>query len=136
MKKLISLFVTFLFTTLIFAQTVASAGITDKDVKNYAKNYKKIVKLLESTEDNSDVVKINSDFEKLGISGPNSLYKVTVITSCATSAVQQYTIETNPTLATMYATMGINVTDFAADKNPEDYAVVYANIELLIAAME
>ena len=36
----------------------------------------------------------------------------------------------------MYATMGINVTDLAADKNPDDYAVVYANIELLVAAME
>lgn len=135
MKKLISILFTLFLTTMIFAQA-ASAGITDKDVKNYAKNYKKIVKLLESANDNSDVAKINAEFEKLGISGPNSLYKVTVITSCATAALQQYTIETNPALASMYATMGINVTDLAADKNPDDYAVVYANIELLVAAME
>ncbi len=133
MKKIVSIMFTILLTTMLFAQVKESAGITDSDVKNLAKNFKKIEKLLENADDTD---KVNPELEKLGISGPNQIFKVVTIIDCTNTAIQQYTIESNPTLASMYATMGINVADLVAEKNPKDYKLVYDNIELLMKAME
>lgn len=51
MKKLLGLFISFIFSFSMYAQSAKSVGLTDSDVKNWSKN----------------CVSIQKEFEKIGI---------------------------------------------------------------------
>lgn len=135
MKKLISILFAMLFTSVIFAQNVKSAGVTDSDVKNYAKNFNAISKAIEKVKDN-EATAIDSILEKNGISGPNRFEKFTMITNCAMVAVYDYSMESDPESAELLKKMGMDpVADIRKLINQKDYDVVYPNAKLLEKAL-
>lgn len=140
MKKLISVLFACLFCAcMIFAQskTAPSAGVTDADVKNFAKNYSKIEKYLDKVGDSeAEVLKTENFLETMGISGPNRIRKVVVITIAMTPAVAEYEMQKDPEAAAMVKSMGIDPlaglkTQVDEMVNEKDYNVVMANSKLL-----
>ena len=140
MKKLISvLFASLFCACMIFAQskTAPSVGLTDSDVKNFAKNYSKIEKYLDKVGDSeAEFVKTDSFLGTMGISGPNRIHKVFVITTAMTPAVAEYEMQKDPEAAALLKSMGLDPlaqvkAQIDETVNEKDYSVVMANSKLL-----
>lgn len=140
MKKLISvLFASLFCACMIFAQskTTPSVSLTDSDVKNFAKNYSKIEKYLDEIGDSdTEVLKTEAFLETMGISGPNRIHKVFVITIAMTPAVAEYEMQKDPEAAALLKSMGLDPlaqvkAQIDETVNEKDYSVVMANSKLL-----
>lgn len=135
MKKLVSILFSLLFVAMAFAQEVKSTGITDQDVKNYAKNFKTITKELDKLKDD-DFSKIDVILEKNGISGPNRFQKFDMLMKCTEVAVYDYQISSNPETAKLLQSMGMDpLAETRKLINQKDFDVVNANVELLADLM-
>lgn len=115
MKKIVALVISLFLAVSLFAQSVPSTGLTDKDVKNFIKNYPTFEK----------------EAEKIGISGPNRAEKLSMIGYCAAVCAIEQEMDAE-TLAMMKA-MGLE--DPAASIrvliNEKDYEVVKKNYAAL-----
>lgn len=93
MKKAAWILTLFIAAAVLFAQNAPSTGLSDKDVKNFAKNYRKIERMLDKYDvedfDDDDFLTSIRDYdaveaalEKYGVSGPNAVEKVSMIGTC------------------------------------------------------
>lgn len=140
-KKIVfaSLFIA--LTTSLFAEP-ASTGITDSDVKNWAKNLNPMVKELQAlgvwTNDSINATvkqKANVDnvLHKYGISGSNCIDKFGMITSCAVVVIAANDID--PESAALLKAFGMDpLADLKKNCNSKDYAVVEANSKAVVSA--
>ena len=145
MNKLSKRFVIFLmcfsFAACLFAEP-ASTGITDSDVKNWAKNLNPMVKELQAlgvwTNDSINATakqKANVDdvLHKYGISGSNCIDKFGMITSCAVVVIAANDID--PESAALLKAFGMDpLADLKKNCNSKDYAVVEANSKAVVNA--
>lgn len=138
MKKIVALVISLFLAVSLFAQSVPSTGLTDKDVKNFIKNYPTFEKEAEKIDINeSDLAllatygEIELILEKIGISGPNRAEKLSMIGYCAAVCAIEQKMDAE-TLALMKA-MGLE--DPAASIrvliNEKDYEVVKKNYAAL-----
>lgn len=143
MKKIVSLIVSLFLTVSLFAQGAASTGLTDKDVKNFIKNYPTFVKETEKFDiDESDLAalaaygEVELLLEKIGISGPNRAEKLSMIGYCTVVCAIDQEMDAE-TLAMMKA---IGLEDPAAAIRPlineKDYEVVRKNYAALAKVLE
>lgn len=140
-KKIVfaSLFIA--LTASLFAEP-ASTGITDSDVKNWAKNLNPMVKELQAlgvwTNDSINATakqKANVDdvLHKYGISGSNCIDKFGMITSCAVVVIAANDID--PESAALLKAFGMDpLADLKKNCNSKDYAVVEANSKAVVNA--
>ena len=100
-KKLVTVTVCLALAMSLFAEP-ASTGITDSDVKNYAKNINSIAKELNALgawSNNSinatakQKISVDAVLNKYGISGSNCIEKFSMITSCAVVLVAESEID-------------------------------------------
>ena len=145
MNKLLKRFVVFLmcFTLVasLFAEP-ASTGVTDSDVKNWAKNLNSIVKELQTlgvwsgdsiNATASQKNKVDGVLNKYGISGSNCMDKFGMITSCAIVVIAAS--ELDPQSAAVLKAMGMDpMAELKKNINSKDYAVVEANSKAVIKA--
>lgn len=143
MKKIVALIVSLFLAVSIFAQGVPSTGLTDKDVKNFIKNYPTFVKEAEKFDvDDSDLAALSAYgeiemlLEKIGISGPNRAEKLSMIGYCITVCAIDQEMDAE-TLAMMKA---LGLEDPAASIrsliNEKDYEIVKKNYAALAKALE
>ena len=145
MNKLSKRFVIFLMCFSLVASLFAepaSTGITDSDVKNWAKSLNTIVKELQALgvwtdETINATVKqknaVDAVLQKNGISGANCIDKFGMISSCA--AVVIAASEVDAQSAALLKAMGMDpVAEFKKNCNSKDYAVVEANAKAVIKA--
>ena len=140
-KKIVfaSLFIA--LTVSLFAEP-ASTGLTDSDVKNWAKNLNTIVKELQAlgvwTNDSINASAkqknaVDAVLQKNGISGANCIDKFGMISSCA--AVVIAASELDAQSAALLKAMGMDpMAEFKKNVNSKDYAVVEANSKAVIKA--
>ena len=150
MKKLLILATTCAMASAAFAQNAKSAGITDTDVKSWAKNYKQIqnefsdagISLDEAgfsrddiaTTSKQDKAKAETILQKYGIAAPNRLNKLAMINQCASLVMAEANIDAN-TMATLKQ-MGVDpFAELKQNTNQKDCKVVKANEKAVIAAM-
>lgn len=145
MKKV---FKRFLMLCLMLAVTLSlfaepkSAGVTDSDVKNWAKNLNSIVKELQAlgawTNDSINAtakqkVSVDGILNKYGISGANCIEKFGSISTCAAAVVAASEVDAQS--AALLKAMGMDpVAEFKKNCNSKDYAVVEANAKAVIKA--
>ena len=140
-KKIVIVGVFMALTASLFAEP-ASAGITDSDVKNWAKNLNPMVKELQAlgvwTNDSINATakqKANVDdvLHKYGISGTNCIEKFGMITSCAIVIIAANDID--PESAALLKALGMDpMVELKKNCNSKDYAVVEANSKAVIKA--
>ena len=140
-KKIVIVGVFMALTASLFAEP-ASAGITDSDVKNWAKNLNPMVKELQTlgvwTNDSINATakqKANVDdvLHKYGISGSNCIDKFGMITSCAVVVIAANDID--PESAALLKAFGMDpLADLKKNCNSKDYAVVEANSKAVVNA--
>lgn len=143
MKRIIALFISLFITVSLFAQGVPSTGLTDKDVKNFIKNYPTFVKETEKFDvDESDLAvlaeygEVELLLEKIGISGPNRAEKLSMIGYCiAVCAVDQ---EMDAETLAMMKSLGLEdpAASIRSFVNEKDYEVVKKNYSALAKALE
>lgn len=147
MKKLLLAFTALSLTTTAFAQNAKSTGITDADVKNWAKN----LKAIEIDFDNADIsrddiasaskqdkAKAEAILQKHGIAAPNRVNKLAMINQCATLVMAESGAVAGMDANTMAMLKQMGVDPFAELKqntNQKDCKVVKANEKAVIAAM-
>ena len=145
MNKLLKRFFVFLMcislVSSLFAEP-ASTGITDSDVKNWAKNLNSIVKELQTlgvwTGDSINATvsqknKVDSVLNKYGISGSNCMDKFGMITSCAIVVVAADGLDAQS--AAILKAMGMDpMAELKKNCNSNDYAVVEANSKAVVNA--
>lgn len=147
MKKLLFAFTAFAVASTAFAQNAKSAGITDGDVKNWAKN----LKAIEIDFDNAgisrddiasaskqDKAKAEAILQKHGIAAPNRVNKLAMINQCATLVMAESGAVAGMDANTMAMLKQMGVDPFAELKqntNQKDCKVVKANEKAVIAAM-
>ena len=143
-KKLILFTLCFSLALAMFAEP-KSTGITDSDVKNYAKNFDSIQKELDKlgvlTDDNSikATAKQKADIDKIlqkyGISGSNCIEKFGMITACAAVLVGESEIDAES--AAMMKSFGMDpLAELKKYVNSKDYGVVEANSKAVINAVK
>lgn len=143
MKKIVALLGSLFLTVSLFAQGVPSTGLTDKDVKNFIKNYPTFVKETEKFDiDESDLAvlatygEIELLLEKIGISGPNRAEKLSMIGYC----IAVCTVDQEMDAETMAMMKALGLEDPAASMraliNEKDYEVVKKNYAALAKALE
>ncbi len=140
-KKIVIVGVFMALTVSLFAEP-ASAGITDSDVKNWAKNLNPMVKELQTlgvwTNDSINATakqKANVDdvLHKYGISGTNCIEKFGMITSCAIVIIAANDID--PESAALLKSLGMDpMVELKKNCNSKDYAVVEANSKAVVNA--
>ncbi len=140
-KKIVIVGVFMALTVSLFAEP-ASAGITDSDVKNWAKNLNPMVKELQTlgvwTNDSINATakqKANVDdvLHKYGISGTNCIEKFGMITSCAIVIIAANDID--PESAALLKALGMDpMVELKKNCNSKDYAVVEANSKAVVNA--
>ena len=140
-KKIVIVGVFMALTASLFAEP-ASAGITDSDVKNWAKNLNPMVKELQAlgvwTNDSINATakqKANVDdvLHKYGISGTNCIEKFGMITSCAVVVIAANDLD--PESAALLKAFGMDpLADLKKNCNSKDYAVVEANSKAVVNA--
>ncbi len=148
MKKILAIGATLLMVLGVFAQSAKSTGLTDNDVKNFAKNYAAIEKGLDkigALEDSSDIGSIKelaeaeALLEKNGISGPNRCKKVGMIGVCVALAVGEEEMggmdAESLALLKQYG-MEDPFAQLRAMSNEDDYKVVKRNFNALKKAMD
>ena len=148
MKKLIVLLTILVMVSSAFAQNPKSSGLTDNDVKNWAKNLKSIEREFDDAGISRDDVKsaskqekakAESILQKYGISAPNRIEKLAMINQCATLVMAESGVAgagIDPNAMAMLKTMGVDpFAEIKANINPKDYKVVQANSKAVINAM-
>ena len=147
MKKLLFAFTAFAVASTAFAQNAKSTGITDGDVKNWAKNLKAIEidfdKAGISRDDiagasKQDQAKADAILQKHGIAAPNRVNKLAMINQCATLVLAESGNGAGIDANTMAMLKQMGVDPFAelrANTNQKDCKVVKANEKAVIAAM-
>lgn len=143
MKKLLILATTCAMASAAFAQNAKSAGITDADVKSWAKNYKQIQNEFSdagisrddiASTSKQDKAKAETILQKYGIAAPNRLNKLAMINQCASLVMAEANIDAN-TMATLKQ-MGVDpFAELKQNTNQKDCKVVKANENAVIAAM-
>ena len=147
MKKLLFTLTAFALVSTASAQNAKSAGITDSDVKNWAKN----LKAIEIDFDNAgisrddiagaskqDQAKADAILQKHGIAAPNRVNKLAMINQCATLVLAESGNGAGIDANTMAMLKQMGVDPFAelrANTNQKDCKVVKANEKAVIAAM-
>ena len=142
MKKIFSLVVSLLMAFSLYAQNVKSVGLSDSDVKNWAKNLNPIVKELQAlgvwTNDSINASanqksKVDDVLNKYGISGSNCIEKFGVISECAVVVVAASELDAQS--AALLKAMGMDpLAELKKNINSKDYAVVEANAKAVIKA--
>ncbi len=142
MKKLFSFLVSLMMVSGLYAQNAKSAGITDSDVKNWAKNLTPIVKELQAlgvwsndsiNASQKQKASVDGVLNKYGISGSNCIEKFGTISSCAVAVCAASEIDAQS--AAMLKAMGMDpMAELKKNLNPKDYAVVEANSKAVIKA--
>ena len=148
MKKLIVLLTILVMVSSAFAQNPKSSGLTDNDVKNWAKNLKSIEREFDDAGISRDDVKSTSKQEKAkaesilqkyGISAPNRIEKLAMINQCATLVMAESGVAgagIDPSAMAMLKTMGVDpFAELKANTNQKDCKVVEANEKAVINAM-
>lgn len=148
MKKILIAFFAFAFAATAFAQNPKSTGLTDSDVKSWAKNLKSIEREFDDAGISRDDVKSASKQEKAkaetilqkyGISAPNRIEKLAMINQCATLVMAENGVAgagIDPNAMAMLKKMNIDpFAELKANINQKDYKVVKANEKVVIAAM-
>ena len=140
-KKIVIAGVFMAFVAALFAEP-KSTGITDSDVKNWAKNLNPIVKELQAlgawSGDSINATakqKTNVDavLNKYGISGSNCIDKFGMITTCAIVVVAANDLD--PESAALLKAFGMDpLADLKKNCNSKDYAVVEANSKAVVKA--
>ena len=145
MNKLLKRFAIFLMcfslTAILFAEP-ASTGITDSDVKNWAKNLNSIASELNKLGVwNGDSInatanqkaKVDAVLNKYGISGSNCIEKFGMITGCAVVVISASELDAQS--AAILKAMGMDpIAELKKNINSKDYAVVEANSKAVIKA--
>ena len=143
-KKIVLFTLCFSLALVLFAEP-KSTGITDSDVKNYAKNYNSIQKELNKlgvlTDDNGiqATAKQKADIDKIlqkyGISGSNCIEKFGMISACATVLVGESELDAES--AAMMKSFGMDpLAELKKYVNSKDYGVVKANSKAVINAVK
>lgn len=144
MKKIFVLFAIFAISFCAFAQDVKSTGITDSDVKNWAKNCVSIKKEVEKlgVDDDASIYaavnekeKLENILQKYGISGPNNIDKYVVIVKSATIVKAESEID-EESKALMQMMKIDPIGDLKKDINEKDYKVVSSNSKAVIKAID
>ena len=144
MKKIAVFILSLFMLSGISAQNVKSVGLTDSDVKNWAKNCVSIQKELEKAGIDADE-EFSSDMDekgpaekilqKYGISKPNSIDKYAMIIQCASILKTESQIDEQ----TRALLKNMNMDPFAELKeniNTKDYDTVAANSKAVLKALE
>lgn len=144
MKKIFSLVVSLLMVFSLYAQNVKSVGLSDSDVKNWAKNCVSIQKEFEKigidTNDSftvavSEKQKAESILQKYGISSPNSIEKYSMILQCA--AILKAESELDEQSKAMMKLMKVDpLGDLKKSINSKDYNVVASNSKTVLKAVD
>lgn len=147
MKKLLLAFTALSLASTAFAQNAKSAGITDADVKNWAKNLKQIDREFSDADisrddiasaSKQDKAKAEAILQKHGIAAPNRVNKLAMINQCATLVMAESGTVAGMDANTMAMLKQMGVDPFAELKqntNQKDCKVVKANEKAVIAAM-
>lgn len=141
MKKLFIALTLLTVSLTLFAQDIKSVGLTDNDVKNWAKNCVAIHKYLFEIGVNTNVlttVKDKNDIEiilqKYGICAPNNIEKYAVILQCATILNAENKLD-EQTKAIMELTKTDPFAEVKKNINSKDYSVVKANSKAVLNAI-
>ena len=136
MKKLFVILLVFVISFSAFAQSAASTGLTDSDVKSFCKNFSTIKaeldKLGVDVQDTDSLAsaesakaKAISILNKNGISGNNAFEKVAAIGYGYAIEGYESTLAADPQAAKMIQSMGIDpIADVRAKIAPSDLKVV------------
>ena len=140
-RKLVVLIVCMGLAVSLFAEP-ASTGVTDSDVKNYAKNINSIAKELNAlgawTNDSINATakqknSVDAVLNKYGISGSNCIEKFSMITSCAVVLVAESELDAQS--AALLQAMGMDpMAELKKNINSKDYNVVKANSAAVVKA--
>ena len=140
-KKLVTVTVCLALAMSLFAEP-ASTGITDSDVKNYAKNINSIAKELNAlgawSNDSINATakqknSVDAVLNKYGISGSNCIEKFSMITSCAVVLVAESELDAQS--AALLQAMGMDpMAELKKNINSKDYNVVKANSAAVVKA--
>jgi len=144
MKKIFLALISLIMTFSLFAQNVKSVGLSDSDVKNWAKNSVSIQKEFEKigidTNDSftvavSEKQKAESILQKYGISNPNSIEKYSMILQCA--AILKAESELDEQSKAMMKLMKVDpLGDLKKNINSKDYNVVASNSKTVLKAVD
>ena len=143
-KKIVLFTLCFSLAVVLFAEP-KSTGITDSDVKNYAKNFDSIQKELDKlgvlTDDNNiqATAKQKADIDKIlqkyGISGSNCIEKFGMISACAAVLVGESEIDAES--AALMKSFGMDpLAELKKYTNSKDFAVVQANSKAVVNAIK
>lgn len=143
-KKLSAVFAALFLMAGVFAEP-KSTGLTDSDVKNWAKNLGAIQKEFDKlnlndesivTASKKDYAKAESVLQKYGISAPNSVEKYAMINQCSALLMGEDEMGgADAQSMAMMKSMGIDpFAQLRANINSKDYKVVQANKKAVISA--
>ena len=144
MKKIFLALISLIMAFSLYAQNVKSVGLTDSDVKNWAKNCVSIQKEFEKigidTNDSftvavSEKQKAESILQKYGISSPNSIEKYSMILQCA--VILKAESELDEQSKAMMKLMKVDpLGDLKKNINSKDYNVVASNSKAVLKAVD
>lgn len=144
MKKFFTFCLLAVFSAVLFAQNAKSAGVTDSDVKNWAKNLPSIIKEFDKIgidpadsylEAIAEKEKVENVLQKNGISGPDRIAKFETIVRSA--AILKIEAELDEDSKEMMKLMNMDPTaELKKNINQKDYDVVAANSKAVIKAMD
>lgn len=144
MKKFFTFCLLAVFSAVLFAQNAKSAGVTDSDVKNWAKNLPSIIKEFDKIgidpadsylEAIDEKEKVENVLQKNGISGPDRIAKFETIVRSA--AILKIEAELDEDSKEMMELMNMDPTaELKKNINQKDYDVVAANSKAVIKAMD
>lgn len=144
MKKFFIFCLLAVFSAALFAQNAKSTGVTDSDVKNWAKNLPTIVKEFDKIgidpadsylEAIDEKEKVENVLQKNGISGPDRIAKFETIVRSA--AILKIEAELDEDSKEMMKLMNMDPTaELKKNINQKDYDVVAANSKAVIKAMD
>lgn len=142
-KRITAILMCAVLVSALFAEP-ASTGITDSDVKNWAKNLNSIVKELQtvgvwSGDSINATAKqkttVDGILNKYGISGSNCIDKFGMITTCAIVVVAASELDAQS--AALLKAMGMDpMAELKKNCNSKDYAVVEANSKAVAKAYQ
>lgn len=144
MKKFFTFCLLAVFSAVLFAQNAKSAGVTDSDVKNWAKNLPSIIKEFDKIgidpadsylEAIDEKEKVENVLQKNGISGPDRIAKFETIVRSA--AILKIEAELDEDSKEMMKLMNMDPTaELKKNINQKDYDVVATNSKAVIKAMD
>ena len=144
MKKFFTFCLLAVFSAVLFAQNAKSVGVTDSDVKNWAKNLPTIVKEFDKIgidpadsylEAIDEKEKVENVLQKNGISGPDRIAKFETIVRSA--AILKIEAELDEDSKEMMKLMNMDPTaELKKNINQKDYDVVAANSKAVLKAMD